>query len=165
MADLKEAFGAASQAITISLAPGGVGLASGAARESASIDNSTNLFQDAEVELAIKLAAGATTGQKSINVYVAVSQSGTNFTDNATGADAAITLRSPTNLFGPFRIQTPDAGALTYRAIIPSIVAIVGGTHLPPRFSIIIENQTGVALDATEGNHTKVFRGQFATSI
>jgi hypothetical protein len=161
---IKEAFGTASQAITCSLAPGGVGLVQGGVRESVAIDNTTDLFQDAEVEIAVKLQAGTPAAQKSINVYIAISQDGTNFTDNATGADASLTLRSPTNLFGPFRIQTPTSGALTYRGVIPSVVAIIGGTHLPPKWSIIIENQTNITFDTTEGNHTKVYRGQFATT-
>jgi hypothetical protein len=165
MTDIKEAFGSVDQAITITLSPGATGIASGNARESAAVDNTSLLFHDAEVELQIKLKTGSPSGQKSINVYVAIGQAGGSgaFTDNATGADANITLRSPSNLFGPFRIQTPDSGSLTWKALIPSIVAIIGGTHLPPKWSIIIENQTGLSFSDTEGDHTHVWRGQYAT--
>jgi len=160
MSNVLEAFGTASQAITITLAS----LASGSAKESDAVDNTTNLFHDAELELQIKFQAGSPSGQKRVNVYIAVSQDGTDFMDNATGSDASITLRAPTNLFGPFPIQVPDSGGLTYKAVIPSVVAIIGGTHLPPKWSIIIENQTGVTFSATEGDHVKAYRGQYATA-
>src|SRR5436853_3840422 len=109
MTNIKRAFGA-SAAITITLG----GLTNGNSQESAAIDNSTDLFLDAVVKLAIKLQTGTPGSDLAILVYFAGSEDGASYTDNATGANAAITLRSPTNLRGPFIINTPTPGRLTY---------------------------------------------------
>ena len=154
---------AASAAITLSLAPAGVGLADGNARESASIDNTSNLYLDVLVQLQIKLAAGGPGNNKAIFVYAAGSEDGTAFTDNATGTDAAITLRAPTNLQRIGVILTPDSGALTYKSKPMSVAAAFGGV-LPRKWSIIVQNKTGLAFDGTEGNHTKSYTGLTTTT-
>jgi hypothetical protein len=147
---------ATSTGITITLAS----LASGSttARESTAIDNTTNKYVDAMVYLAIKLATGTPANDKAIYVYFYGSEDGTNFTDNATGTDAALTLRSPTNLRGPFVISTPDAGALTYKAVIGSVASFFGGI-MPRKWGIVVNNFTGLSFDATEANHTKTYTG------
>jgi len=159
--DIKVAIASASN-ITISLAPAGVGLASGSAREATAVDNGTNLYLDAEVQLAIKLAAGSPAGAKAIYVYAYASADGTNYDDNATGSDNAITLRSPTNFKLVKTINTPDSGGLTYKAVVPSIAAAFAGI-LPKKWGIVIENQSGVALSNTEGDHTKQYVGIYST--
>jgi hypothetical protein len=143
--------------ITITLAS----LANTAARESTAVDNTTNLYLDVEVYLAIKV--GTVSGTKAVNVYVAGSADGTNYTDNATGADAGITLSSPTNLRLIAVIATPTSSS-TYKYVIGSVAQAFGGL-LPPKWSIVVENQTGAALDSTEGNHTKSYRGAWATVV
>lgn len=158
MSNVKREFGTASQAITITAAS----LATGSARESTAIDNTSNKFLDAMVYLALKLQAGSPASNKRINVYFYASEDGTNYSDNATGSDAALTMRNPTNLFGPFVINTPDSGALTYKAVIPSVASYFGGV-LPPKWGIVVQNQTNIALDSTEGNHTKEYRGLYET--
>jgi len=154
MSTVKESFDTAAN-ITITLAS----LGSGAARESAAVDNTSSLYLYAMVYLAIKV--GTVSGTKAVNVYGAGSADGTNYTDNATGADAAITLSSPTNLKLIAVIATPTSSA-TYKYVIGSVAQAFGGV-LPAKFSIIVENQTGAALDATEGNHTKQVRGVWAS--
>jgi hypothetical protein len=157
---VKSLFGGTT-AITCTLAS----LASGSARESTAIDNTSNLYIDAALQLAFKLQAGAPSGDKVINVYVYGSVDGTNYSDNATGADAAVTLRSPTNLIPVLSIQCPDAGALTYKDIVASVAAAFPGGILPPKWGIVIENKTGVAFSATEGDHTKQYRGIHAQNV
>lgn len=157
MANTKEAFGTTG-AFTITLAS----LANDGVRESTAIDNSSNLFFDAYVYLAIKLGAGSPASLQCINVYFYGSHDGSNYTDNATGSDAAVTLRSPTNLRGPFVISTPAAGALTYKSGPIPVAQYFGGT-LPYKWGIVVENKTNIAFDSTEGSHTKQFRGIYAT--
>lgn len=140
--------------ITITLAS----LANNAARESDAINNESDLAFDVEIYLAIKLAVGAPAGDKKIYLYAYGSVDGTNYTDNATGVNAAITLRSPTNLYRIAEIATPDSGAVTYKGIIASIANSMGGGVLPSKWGIVVENKTGLAFDATEGNHTKQYK-------
>lgn len=159
MADLKQAF-AASTAITITLAS----LAAGSARESAFVDNASNLFLDVLVYLQVGLQTGTPTGDKCVYVYVYGSEDGTNYTDNATGANAAITLRSPTNLRPLGVIATPDAGGLTYKSSPMSVAAAFGGV-IPRRWGIVVLNSSGVALSATEGDHAKSYTGVYYQTV
>lgn len=144
--------------ITITIAS----LANGSARESTAIDNTSNLFLDALLYLAIQLAAGAPASDKRINVYVYGSADGTNYTDNATGSDAAITPRSPSNLILLGSIETPDSGGLTYKGVLGSVAAAFAGV-LPPKWGIVIENKTGLAFAAS--GHTTQYRGLQAQTV
>lgn len=158
MADIKLAFGT-STAITATLAS----LATATARECTAIDNTSNKFLDSMVYLALKLQTGTPASDKAIYVWFYGSEDGTNYTDNATGADAAVTMRSPSNLRGPFVIATPDSGGLTYKVVIGSVAAFFGGV-LPRKWGFVIENKTNIAFSATEGDHIKTHTGTFATS-
>ena len=158
MANVKLAYAGPTN-ITITL---GSPLTNGSCRGSVYVDNSANLYEDAEIYLAIKLAAGSPASDKAINVYAYGSVDGTNFTDNALGTDAAITLRVPTNLRHIGTISTPDSGALTYKAVIPSIAAAFGG-WLPKYWGIAVENRTGLSFDSTEGNFTKQYLAIYHT--
>ena len=148
-----------SENIVITLAS----LANNAARQSNFIDNSTNTFLDAMVQLNIQLATGTPGNDRLINVWFYGSENGINYTDNATGSDSALTLRAPTNLRGPYIIATPDSGGLVYRAVIGSIAAYFGGV-LPRRWGIVVQNRTGIAFDGTETNHVKSYTGIKLTS-
>lgn len=145
---------ATSASITISLS----GIASGNAREGTAVDNTSNKYTDAILSLIVKLQAGTPSGQKAINIYAYGSEDGTNFGDNATGSDANITLRVPTNLRYVGSIQCPDSGALTYKSNPISVGRAFGGV-LPRKWGIVVENQTGVTFSATEGDHTKSYTG------
>jgi hypothetical protein len=161
MADIKLAYGT-STAITITLAS--LASSSTAARECTAIDNGTNKFLDAMVYLAIPLQTGTPSSDKSIYVYAYASEDGTNYGDNATGSDAAVTLRSPTNLFGPVVVACPDAGGLTYKRVIPSICEVLGCKVLPRKWGIVVQNYTGVTFHATEGSIIKTYTGIYQTS-
>lgn len=157
-ADIKQAFGT-STAMTCTLAS----LTEGSARECTAVDNTTDKFLDALVHFNIKLQTGTPASDKAINIYVYGSEDGTDYTDNATGSDAAITLRSPTNLRLIAIIHTPDSGGLTYKSHPINIAAAFGGP-MPRKWGIVIENKTNITFSATEGDHTKEFSGIFATS-
>jgi hypothetical protein len=135
--------------ITITLASLGAALA----RESASVDNTSNLFQDAFVVLTVKLATGTPADLVLVNIYASGSEDGTNWGDNSTGVNAAITLRNNTNLNLVGQITTPDSGSLVYVSQPFSVAAVFGGV-LPPFWSIIVENRTNLAFDST-GNSLK----------
>jgi hypothetical protein len=161
MANLLLAYGA-STAITCSLAPGGVGLVTNGARESTAITNTTNLFVDALVSVTVKLQTGTPASEKAVYIYTYGSEDGTNYTDNATGTDAAITLRTPSNLRLIGVIATPDLGALTYKGGPFSVAAAFGGL-LPRKWGIVIRNMTNLTFDTTEANHTKTYTGVYYT--
>lgn len=156
MADTKLAYSGAAS-ITITLAS----LATGGARECTAIDNSTNKYLDAMVYLAFNIGAGTPGSDKAIYVWFYGSEDGTNYTDNATGSDAAVTMRSPTNLVGPFVVSAPTA-SVTYKVVIASVAAFFGGV-LPYKWGFVIENKTNIALSSTEGDHTKEYKGIYST--
>lgn len=158
MSSTKIAFGT-STALTVTLAS----LATAGARESTVVDNTSDLFLDALVRLQVKLQAGSPGSDKAIYVYAYGSEDGTNYTDNATGSDAAVTMRAPSNLRLIGVINTPDSGALTYKSHPMSVAAAFGGV-MPRKWGIVVENKTNIAFDATEGNHAKAYTGVYSTS-
>lgn len=157
MADIKQAFGT-SIAITITLAS----LADNAARESTVIDNGSDLFLDVIVQLTCQLQAGSPANEKAIYIWAYGSEDGTDYTDNATGSDAAVTLRAPHNFKLIGVINCPDAGGLAYKSHPMSIAQAFGGV-MPRKWGIVVENQTGITFHATEGNHDKHYSGIYAT--
>jgi hypothetical protein len=157
MSSIKLAYGT-STALTCTLAS----LATAGARECTAVDNTSNLFTDALVYIAAKLQAGSPASDKAIYVYAYGSEDGTNYGDNVTGSDAAVTLRSPTNLRLIGVIAVPDSGALTYKSHPMSVAAAFGGV-LPRKWGIVVQNATNVTLSATEGDHAKSYTGVYAT--
>ena len=113
MTDIKKAYGT-STAITITLAS--LAHSDNAGRESTAVDNGTNKFIDALVQIKVKLAAGTPSADRTVYVYAYGSEDGTTYTDNATGSDAAITLTDPPNAKLIGAIRCPAAGALTYES-------------------------------------------------
>jgi hypothetical protein len=158
MADIKQAFGA-STAITITL--NSLASSATAGRESTAVDNGTDKFSDALLSVSAKLAAGTPANDKAIYVYGYASEDGTNYTDPATGADAAVTtVRVPTNLVLIGVIMAPDSGALTYKGVF-SVAKAFGGV-LPRKWGVVIRNYTGVAFDTTGNSVT--YSGVYHTS-
>lgn len=153
MADMKAKFDA-SAALTITLAS----LASSSARQSVNVDNSATLYVDAMVDVTVKLAAGSPSGDRAIYVFAYGSEDGSNYGDNASGSDAALTMRVPTNLRPLGIINTPDSGGLTYKSGPMSLAAAFGGI-VPRRWGIVVQNRSGLALSATGGDHSVRFSG------
>lgn len=160
MASIKLAY-ASSASITMTLAS--LASSATAGRESTAIDNTSNLYIDALVYLAVKLQTGTPANDKIIYVYLYGSEDGTNYTDNVTGSDAAVTLRVPTNLRFADAIQVPDSGGLTYKSNPISVARVFGGV-MPRKWGVVLRNYTGVTLSATEGDHTKSYTGVYYTS-
>ena len=125
-------------------------LANLAARQSAAVDNSTNLYLDALVTLTVVQSGGTPGSDKAINVYAAGSEDGTKWpgegsgnNDGVNGADGAITLESPTNLRLIGSISAPTASK-TYTSQPLSVAQAFAGV-LPRKWSIVVENRTGMA--------------------
>ncbi len=155
MASVKEIFGT-STAITITLA--NLASSATAGRESTVIDNSSDLFLDALVYVTVNVGAGSIANDKCAYVFAYGSEDGTNYTDNATGSDAAITLNVPTNLHLVAVISMPTA-SLTYKAVF-SVAQAFGGV-LPRKWGIVVRNYCGLALAAA--NNAASYSGVYAT--
>ena len=160
MADIKTAYGT-STALTISLAS--LASALDAGRESTAVDNGTNLFIDALVQVKIKLQAGTPAADRAVYVYAYGSEDGTIYTDNATGTDANITLTNPPNMPLVSVIAIPDAGGLTYESQ-PFSIAKAFDWILPRKWGLVVRNNTNVAFSATGGDHTAKYTGVYFTS-
>lgn len=159
--DVKEAF-QTSQNFTITLAS--LASSATAGREGTAVDNSSNLYLDYHLQFGFKLQAGSPANDKAIYVFAYGSQDGTNYTDNATGSDAAITMRDPTNLRRIDTVACPDSGGLTYKSN-PIAVAQAFGGIIPRKFGPAIRNYTGVTFSATESDHAYRYNGVYATVI
>ena len=163
MATIKTLYGTEAQAITISLAPAGVGLADGGARESNSVDNTSDLFLDVLVQVRVKFANTAPASEKKVYVYAY----GTAdfalplWPDTVTGSDATITLNSPTQLklLGVIEAVQNANGTME-----PAPLAQVFGGLVPSHWGIVILNKSGIALTNTESDHVKEYQGFKAQS-
>jgi hypothetical protein len=114
--------------------------------QSASVDNTADLALGVLITVTIVLVAGAPAADKTVYVYVYESEDGTNFTDNATGAQAALTRRDPTNMRLIGTIACPDSGGLTYKQVFTYAPPV-----MPRKWGVYLNNVTNVAL-ASSGN-------------
>ena|SRR5438876_2505069 len=165
MATLRTQYGTEAQAITISLAPAGVGLADGGARESTSVDNvTTNKYLDVLVQVRVKFANTAPASEKRVYVYAYGTVDFTTplWPDTVTGTDAAITLNNPTQLK---LIGVIEAVQNANGTMEPASVAQVFGGLMPNHWGIVILNKSGIALTNTEADHVKEFQGFKAESV
>ena len=159
MANVKTAYGSSGQALTITL----TSLADAAARESTSVDNTSNLWLDALVTCKVKTQnSGAISAPSAVFVYAYGSvDGGSEYPDAVTGTDAAITLNNPTQLK---HIGTVYVAAINtiYKGGPWSVAAAYGG-KMPARWGIVVYNDCGTALTATGGDHVVEYQGIYAT--
>jgi hypothetical protein len=145
MATIKTNYGASNQAVTITLNS----LNNTLARSSAAIDNTTNLYVDALIQLTIKTGGTSTQASGVINIFAyGTTDGGTTYPDGS-GTDVGLTLLKPTNFVMIGQINAV-ANAVVYKSEPFSIAAAFGGV-LPASWGIVVENQTGDNLDATAG--------------
>jgi hypothetical protein len=137
-------------------------LATGSSRESAVVNNQTNDYLDYLVSLTFTIASGSpSTASPVVNVYANGSNDGTLWpiiqlsngtTYTSGGGDSSVgALGTPTQLrlIGTFGLQsTTSSGERTFRTEAFSVGSAFGG-DLPPEFSIVVENQTGVAFSSS----------------
>jgi len=139
-------------------------LASGSARESSAITavvGGTG-YDDYMLQLSLGISTPTSAASKAIYVWFYGSADGTNFTEPATGADAAITIGTNHNLLGPFPVAV-NVGTLQYDVCISSIAQYFGGI-LPKKWGIVVENQANGSLNGTESNFNKWFTPVFVTT-
>lgn len=158
MSSIKTAYGTPAVA-TITLAS----LADAAARESASISNTTDLFLDVLVALQIKTQnSGVISDPKAVYVYAYASvDGGSEWPDVVTGLDAAITLNSPTQL-KLLGIVLVAAINTTYKGGPWSVASLFGG-KMPEKWGVVVLNDCGTALSATGADHDVEYQGVYAT--
>lgn len=137
---------------------------------SALVDNSSSLNIDAVVGGSLQI--GTPTADGSIDIYVAGSWDGTEFTAGVDAGDAAITwgTTGSTHVNGEFDLPllasvsvagTDDNNDVVFGPF--SIAQAFGGT-MPKEFCIVIENNTGAALHATGTNNHLEYTGITYTS-
>jgi len=144
LSTVKALYGTSNQSITCTL----TSLANNGQQGSASIDNTSNLFLDAFVQLKIKTASSAVAATGSINVYAyGTADGGSDYSDAVTGTNAGQTLTSTPNvrLIG---VINAVANSTTYVGGPFSVAAAFGGV-LPDHWGIVVENKTGAAFDGT----------------
>lgn len=142
MATTKPTYGTSNQSITATLNS----LANGSARESTAVDNSSNRFADAMVM--VKLSANSSgvssTGTATIYAY-GTADGGSTYTDGCDGADGAHT---PNGALKILDVVPVDANSDTVEAGPYSIAEAFGGV-LPEEWGIVVQNDSGAALNST----------------
>lgn len=96
------------------------------------------------------------TVQKGVNVWVAISEDGTHFTDNdlySGTQNTQTTLRAPSGHYGPYVI--PLTASVAFWGVIGSLRAICGGT-LPRKWGLVLENQTGQTITGPAATYTPI---------
>jgi hypothetical protein len=148
-------YGTNNQALTITMAS----LANAAARASTAVVNTANLYEDALIFVKVETAAAGTSATGYVNVFGYASvDGGTTYSESITGTDAAITLTVPTNLVLLAQINTV-ANATIYRAGPWSFCRQYGLDRLPDHWGIVIQNESGAALNATAANQAVTYQG------
>lgn len=147
MATQNPAYGTRA-ALTCTLAS----LANGSYREATEVDNSSTLADD--YVLAGKITTGTSpTASTSITVYVSGSDGTSARPGNLSGSDAGVTTSGEqTQWRVACVIPTDNTSNHTYEFYVPSIAACFDGL-MPKKFSVVVLNSSGVALNSTAGNH------------
>jgi hypothetical protein len=159
MSTFKSLYGTEKQSITITLAS----LTNTSVRGSVVVDNTTNLFLDALVQVQIKSGAASTSANGFANIYAygTVDAADSLYTEGSSGTDQSITLTVPTNarLIGTLNMV---ANAVTYVSEPFSVAAAFGGV-LPEKWGIFVENQSGGTFDGTTA--FAYYQGVYAQSV
>lgn len=145
MATIKQLYGTSAQAITCTITT--LASSATACRASTAVDNTTNLFLDALVQLNVTLSATATANDKAVYVWAyGTADGGTTYTDGVTGTDAAFTRTDPPNLRLIGVLSTPTASN-SYKSGPMSVAAAFGGI-LPDHWGVVVQNFSGSAFTA-----------------
>jgi hypothetical protein len=110
----------------------------------------------------LQLTTGTAGAPNAAFLYAAGSvDSGTSWPDAVTGADASITINNPTQLklLGVLYMPTQS---LVYKGGPWSLASLFGG-KMPERWSLVVINNSGIALTSTPANHVISYQGVFAT--
>ena len=132
-------------------------LANDGRRASTAVDNTSDRFIDALVQLKIK--SGATVGGSpvvNIYAYAAIHADQLGYSGDASGVDGAYngTFLNCHSIGSVACI----AAATGYVSKVFGVASLFGG-RMPDKWGIIIENKTGAALDAVASSHSCSYIG------
>lgn len=157
MAVVKPSYSTSASTVSVTLASlaNSTTLSSGY-RQSASVDNSTNLFLDAIITGKFTTAAGTVaTGYVAIYVY---GYDGSEFSNNASGSDAAYTSDATGNLLPVATVVANVASSSFY--LPPTYVAGASGLpFLPQKWGLIVQNVSGGTLSSVSASHLLEYQG------
>lgn len=160
MADIKAKYGTFGQAITITL--NSLASSATAGRESDIIDNSSNLYLDALVQVAISFPNLTPANDKAVYVYAYASvDGGTTCSGGVSPTDGVYNFDDPTPLKLIGIIPTPTANK-NYVSSALSVAQAFGGV-LPQKWGIIVRNYTGQSLNGS-GNAAQ-YQGVLGQSV
>ena len=139
-------YGTANQALTITL--GSLGNSDNfVARESTVVDNSSDLALDALV--VVRVHVGTVAVNKCVVVRAYGTVDGSVYTSKATGSDAAYgTGNQCVGLLPIIGIIPTLTSSIKYESAPMSVASAFGGV-LPQKWGIVVQNQSGAALDVT----------------
>lgn len=121
------------------------------------VDNTTNKYLDALLGGSIQVGTSPTDGG-TIDIYLYADVDGTLYTGGASGADAAYTADGEEKLLLDFLSIVVDATSDQDYVFGPRSVREVFGV-MPKKWGLVIENNSGAALNATGTNNTLAFYG------
>lgn len=110
---------------------------------------------DIQITVDFVMPSGSPAAQKSVNVFIAVSEDGTHYSDNdlySGSHNQQASLRSPTNFLGPFQIVAGTASITVYQSF--SLLALIG--FIPRKFGILCENQTNLTPTSLAASYTPI---------
>jgi len=159
MATVQQNYAAADTvAITITLASLASASTRLAGRASTAVDNTSNLDLDHLVSGVIRLGTSPTVS-KTVEVWayapIKIASGTPTYPDGITGTDAAKTMTSANVKMSALRFvaaMTTDATTNLDLFIPPTSIAQLFG-ELPPYWGLFVTHDSGVALNATAGNH------------
>jgi hypothetical protein len=123
--------------------------------QSAVVDNTSDLYEDAHVQVVVDMANTSPANDKTLYVF-AYAGLETTYTDPASGSEGTITLTNITTtgqnlkLIGTLAYETAD---MVIESAVFSVAAAFGGI-LPRKWGLVIINYTGAAI-AGSGNTVK----------
>jgi len=160
-----------STAITITLASLATSATQVAGRESTVVDNTSNLFMDAEVSGQITTGTSPTGGTISVYVYAPTKVVSSTFsypiatTTALTAADAAATFEAEQrNQLRLGAVIAPNTTSSRAYSVLPFSVAALFGGVMPLKWGLWVSHNTGVNLHATAANHWLHYTGIKYTS-
>src|SRR5262249_2759026 len=124
-------------------------------RQSAVLDNTSNLYTDILIGGGFKTASGSLGTNPVVNVWAVAITDGTNYggsngSNTLGGGEAPLTMPSKTRDL-VFLAAVPVNVAAAAEYMEPrSLAAAFGGT-VPPKVVIVVQNVTGLALDSSAG--------------
>jgi len=154
-----------SQTLTNAIASLGTSSTWIAGYESATVDNTSNLYLDYFFDG--KVTVGTTpTANTQIRIYVVASVDGTNWPDvfdGTTGAETITSVGVGTGFLKLAAVMSVDATTSNVGYPFTFSVASLFGGVCPPKFVLFTTHNTGVNLNSTAGNHVFTYRGVYNT--